>query len=81
MPELLLGNRYGHRLHFWDLAKGVHQQSVDLGADQQMVLEIRPAHDPEAAGASSGSWCPRRPVGVGVALAPRRRHRGGPPTR
>ena len=48
VPELLLGNRYGHRLHFWDLAKGVHQQSVDLGADQQMVLEIRPAHDPDA---------------------------------
>jgi hypothetical protein len=22
-PELLLGNKYGHRLHFWDLAKGV----------------------------------------------------------
>ena len=48
VPELLLGNRYGHRLHFWDLSKGVHQQSVDLGADQQMVLEIRPAHDPDA---------------------------------
>jgi len=48
VPELLLGNRYGHRLHFWDLSKGIHQQSVDLGADQQMVLEIRPAHDPDA---------------------------------
>ena len=49
VPELLLGNKYGHRLHFWDLAEGVHQQTIDLGADQQMVLEIRPAHDPEAA--------------------------------
>ncbi|GLZ45449.1 selenium-binding protein [Actinomycetospora sp. NBRC 106375] len=48
VPEALLGGRYGHCLHFWDLAKGVHQQSVDLGAEQQMVLEIRPSHDPEA---------------------------------
>ncbi|MHA6796982.1 selenium-binding protein SBP56-related protein [Pseudonocardia bannensis] len=47
-PELLLGNRYGHTLHFWDLEKGVHQQAVDLGPEHQMVLELRPAHDPEA---------------------------------
>jgi selenium-binding protein 1 len=47
-PELLLGNKYGHQLHFWDLAKGVHQQTVDLGAQHQMALELRPAHDPEA---------------------------------
>ncbi|HEY3260616.1 MAG TPA: selenium-binding protein SBP56-related protein [Pseudonocardiaceae bacterium] len=47
-PELLLGNKYGHQLHFWDLAKGVHQQAIDLGAEHQMVLELRPAHDPEA---------------------------------
>ena len=47
-PELLLGNKYGHRLHFWDLAKGVHQQEIDLGAEHQMVLELRPAHDPDA---------------------------------
>jgi selenium-binding protein 1 len=47
-PELLLGNKYGHRLHFWDLDKGVHRQEVDLGAEHQMVLELRPAHDPQA---------------------------------
>ena len=47
-PELLLGNKYGHKLHFWDLAKGVHLQEIDLGAEHQMVLELRPAHDPEA---------------------------------
>src|SRR3977135_2260479 len=38
-PELLLSNKYGHRLHFWDLAKGVHQQDIDLGAEHQMALE------------------------------------------
>jgi selenium-binding protein 1 len=47
-PELLLGNKYGHALHFWDLAAGRHVQRVDLGAQHQMVLELRPAHDPDA---------------------------------
>ncbi|MBA2322977.1 MAG: selenium-binding protein, partial [Pseudonocardiales bacterium] len=47
-PELLLGNKYGHKLHFWDLAAGKHVQEVDLGAQHQMALELRPAHDPEA---------------------------------
>jgi methanethiol oxidase len=46
VPELLLGRRYGHRLHFWDLAKRRHVQTVDLGDQHQMVLELRPAHDP-----------------------------------
>ena len=48
VPELLLGQKYGHALHFWDLAAGRHVQRVDLGAEQQMVLEVRPSHDPEA---------------------------------
>ncbi len=47
-PELLLGNKYGHVLHFWDLAAGRHVQAVDLGAEHQMALELRPSHDPEA---------------------------------
>jgi len=33
-------------LHFWDLRKRTHVQTVDLGAEQQMVLELRPSHDP-----------------------------------
>jgi len=45
-PELLLGGKYGHHLHVWDLDSRSHRQSIDLGADQQMVLELRPAHDP-----------------------------------
>jgi selenium-binding protein 1 len=48
VPELLLGNEYGHALHFWDLAEGRHVQRVDLGAQHQMVLELRPSHDPDA---------------------------------
>ena len=46
VPELLLGRKYGHRLHFWDLGKGKHVQTVDLGDQYQMTLELRPAHDP-----------------------------------
>jgi selenium-binding protein 1 len=45
-PELLLAGKYGHAIHIWDLAKRRHQQVLDLGAEQQMVLELRPAHDP-----------------------------------
>ena len=48
-PELLLAGKYGHHLHFWDLRKRRHLQSVDLGPEQQMVLELRPAHDPTKA--------------------------------
>jgi selenium-binding protein 1 len=47
--ELLLGNKYGHKLHVWDLHKRRHTQEIDLGAEQQMVLELRPAHDPSKA--------------------------------
>ena len=48
VPELLLGQKYGHAIHFWDLAAGKHVQRVDLGAQHQMALELRPSHDPEA---------------------------------
>ena len=46
VPELLLGGKYGHALHVWDLDTRRHVQTLDLGAEQQMVLELRPAHDP-----------------------------------
>ncbi len=48
VPEELLGNKYGHRLHFWDLSRRRITQTVDLGANRQMVLEVRPAHEPTA---------------------------------
>jgi selenium-binding protein 1 len=47
--EALLNGRYGHRLHIWDLRRRRHVQSLDLGAEHQMVLELRPAHDPTKA--------------------------------
>jgi selenium-binding protein 1 len=45
-PELLLAGKYGHALHVWDLHSRRHLETLDLGAEQQMVLELRPAHDP-----------------------------------
>jgi len=45
-PELLLGGKYGHQLHVWDLRRRRHRQVLDLGAESQMVLELRPAHNP-----------------------------------
>jgi methanethiol oxidase len=48
-PELLLAGKYGHRLHVWDLRRRRHRQVLDLGSEQQMVLELRPAHDPAKA--------------------------------
>jgi selenium-binding protein 1 len=45
-PELLLAGKYGHQLHVWDLRRRRHLQTLDLGAEQQMVLELRPSHDP-----------------------------------
>lgn len=43
VPKLLLGRRYGHRIHFWDTAGRNHAQTVDLGDEHQMTLELRPA--------------------------------------
>lgn len=45
-PEMLLGGKYGRSVHVWDLRKRCHQQALDLGPEYQMVLELRPAHDP-----------------------------------
>jgi methanethiol oxidase len=74
-PELLLGGKYGHSLHIWDLRKRRHLQSLDLGAEQQMVLELRAAHDPTKAygfvgvvtslkDLSSSIWLWHRPKGA-----------------
>ena len=48
-PELLLAGRYGNALHVWDLKTRSHRQKLELGKQYQMVLELRPAHDPTRA--------------------------------
>ncbi|MBS4728657.1 selenium-binding family protein [Mycobacterium sp. SM1] len=48
-PEDLLGRRFGHHLNFWSMSERKLTQRVDLGDEHQMVLELRPAHDPAKA--------------------------------
>jgi methanethiol oxidase len=48
-PEDLLGRKFGHHLNFWSLSERRLTQRVDLGDQHQMVLELRPAHDPSKA--------------------------------
>lgn len=45
-PDKLMNSEYGHRMHVWDLRRRRHTQTLDLGKEHQMVLELRPAHDP-----------------------------------
>jgi selenium-binding protein 1 len=49
VPEILLGAKYGRRLHFWDLHTRKHQQTIDFGDKYQLVFELRPAHNPTKA--------------------------------
>jgi selenium-binding protein 1 len=48
-PEDLLGRKFGHHLNFWSMSDRTLTQRVDLGDQHQMVLELRPAHDPAKA--------------------------------
>ena len=73
-PEDLLGKRFGHHLDFWSLSEGKLIQRIDLGDEHQMVLELRPAHDPaQDLGLRRRRDQRRGPVRLGVAVAPRRR--------
>ena len=49
IPEKILGAEYGRRVHFWDLHRRKHVQAIDFGDKQQLVFELRPAHDPTKA--------------------------------
>jgi methanethiol oxidase len=54
--------KYGHRIHFWDLEKKSHTQTVDLGETGMIPLEVRWLHNPDAetgfvgAALSSTQW-------------------------
>jgi methanethiol oxidase len=47
-PADVEAGRYGRRLHFWDLAERRLEQTVDLGEQGLIPLEVRWLHDPEA---------------------------------
>jgi selenium-binding protein 1 len=54
VPEKLLAGEYGNALNFWDLRRRKHLQRLELGKQYQMVLELRPAHDPTRAWGFAG---------------------------
>jgi len=62
--------KYGQRLHFWDLEKRNHIQTVDLGANGLIPLECRFLHDPNqeqgfvGAALSSTMWRYHKPNGA-----------------
>jgi selenium-binding protein 1 len=47
-PADVGAGKYGRRLHFWDLERKAHVQTLDLGDDGQIPLEIRWQHDPDS---------------------------------
>jgi selenium-binding protein 1 len=44
--DLLQAGKYGNALHVWDLQTRCHRRVLEMGPQYQMVLELRPAHDP-----------------------------------
>ncbi len=48
-PADVAAGKYGRRLHFWDLERRAKVQSIDLGDDGLIPLELRWQHDPESA--------------------------------
>jgi selenium-binding protein 1 len=47
-PEDVPAGKYGQRLHFWDLERRSKIQTIDLGAEGLIPLEIRWQHDPDS---------------------------------
>jgi len=47
-PADVAAGKYGRRLHFWDLERKAKTQTVDLGDDGHIPLEIRWQHDPDS---------------------------------
>ncbi|WP_411023293.1 selenium-binding protein SBP56-related protein, partial [Salmonella sp. s51228] len=45
----LVESKYGHHLHVWDWTKRKRIQSIDLGNEGLIPLELRFAHDPKKA--------------------------------
>jgi methanethiol oxidase len=53
--EDVTADKYGHRLHFWDWQKHELTQSIDLGQDGLVPLEVRFHHNPDSAHAFVGA--------------------------
>jgi selenium-binding protein 1 len=47
-PEDVAAGKYGHSLNFWDLEKRAKVQTIDLGDEGLIPLEIRWQHNPDS---------------------------------
>jgi len=47
-PADVAAGKYGRRLHFWDLEAKRNVQTLDLGEDGMIPLELRWQHDPDS---------------------------------
>jgi selenium-binding protein 1 len=47
-PQDVADGKYGHSLNFWNLESKTKTQTIDLGADGLIPLEIRWQHDPDS---------------------------------
>jgi selenium-binding protein 1 len=47
--DLLVQQKYGRHIHFWDLRKRRIVQTLQVEDGDQLTLELRPAHDPTKA--------------------------------
>lgn len=76
-PDLLLNAKYGHKMHVWDLNRRRHVQELDLGSENQMVLELRPAHDPTKAYGFAGTVVSLKDLSASVWLWYREESKNG----
>ena len=75
VPEDLLSNKYGHRVHFWDLRARRNVQTLDLGAHHQMAPKCGLRMIRAGSMVSSASWSIQRTLKA--RSGPRRRRGGG----
>ena len=75
VPDLLLGNSTAMRSTSGICASAAICRSLDLGAENQMALELRPAHDPtQAPTVSAACHFDQGSLGFGMAVASRGDH-------
>jgi selenium-binding protein 1 len=66
--EALINGKYGHQLHVWDIHRRRHLQALDLGEEQQMVLELRPARNPRKSYGFAGVVISRKDLSASIWL-------------
>ena len=78
VPEILLGAKYGRKLHFWDLHKRKHLQEIDFGDGAPARVRAAPGARPDQGlRLRQLRHQPEGPLLVDLDLVSRRRQVGG----